>query len=121
MEQTEIDSLADELVEMRDDDGSRYVWFYLKRSGLRYHYCETRHLPRQMEFIRVGGNPQAGDIAWWPDMMGVYDPATGLKSVKTGDPLDVRTAIGEVSWKEVTDQKGPVIWYRHRRQKTLPK
>lgn len=53
------------------DDGAEYVWQIFCNSGLRYSYIPASQFPTSPRFEEVT-TPQTGDIAWWPEFVGIF-------------------------------------------------
>ena len=60
-------------------DGARFVWLMSKVAGLPYPYVATASIPSSPSYREVPADSvRAGDVAWWPSYVAVYDPATRL-------------------------------------------
>src|SRR3989344_1676183 len=85
-----------------DYDGSRYVWFHFRKHGHPYTYEPTASLNRSGRFAEATKNaPQLGDVAWWNGFMGIYDPHIPYTDGGSSMRLNLRTAIGERSYKQL--------------------
>ena len=88
-----------------DADGARFVWFIYGRTGLEYPYVPAKDLPRSPRFERVPrGKGQAGDVAWWPAFVALYDPST-----PNGELM---TARGKQSLAKLEAKYGPVTFFQ---------
>ena len=96
-------------------DGARFVWYVLQRSGMEFDYLPADHFPESTTFKAIEhGLQDAGDVAWWPHMMAIYDP----NFPKARElPLDVAivTAGGPLSLTKLEEQMGPAVFYRYTR------
>ncbi len=96
-------------------DGARFVWYVLQRSGMEFDYLPADLFPESSSFkVIEHGLQDAGDVAWWPRMMAIYDP----NFPKARElPLDVAivTAHGPLSLTKLEEQMGPAVFYRYRK------
>ena len=96
-------------------DGARFVWYVLQRSGMEFDYLPADHFPESSSFkVIEHGLQDAGDVAWWPRMMAIYDP----NFPKARElPLDVAivTARGPLSLTKLEEEMGPAVFYRYRK------
>ena len=94
-------------------DGARFVWYVLQRSGMEFDYLPADHFPESPNFrVIEHGLQDAGDVAWWPHLMAIYDP----NFPKARElPLDVAivTAKGPLSLSKLEEKMGPAIFYRY--------
>jgi hypothetical protein len=94
-------------------DGARFVWYVLQRSGMEFDYLPADHFPESPRFRAIEhGLQEAGDVAWWPYLMAIYDP----NFPKARElPLDVAivTAKGPLSLTKLEEKMGPAIFYRY--------
>lgn len=69
-------------------DGSRYVWFTYCRAGFPYPYVPASRIPESSDFALVdsttSGGVRAGDVAWWPDFVGIMGGPQGPVAVAQG-------------------------------------
>lgn len=56
----------------QNKDGARWVWLAYKHAGCPFRYLKANTYPKSKQFGEVSV-PQAGDIAWWPDFVSIYD------------------------------------------------
>ena len=96
-------------------DGARFVWYVLQRSGMEFDYLPAEHFPESPTFTVIEhGLQDAGDVAWWPHLMAIYDP----NFPKARElPLDVAivTAKGPLSLSKLEEKMGPAVFYRYRK------
>lgn len=89
----------------QDRDGAMFVWFITCYTGLRYDYIPASEFPHTPRFRKVK-KPRDGDVAWWPDMVALYQSegdqylmATGTRKPGEGMPepqyYRLRLAKGE--------------------------
>ena len=98
-----------------DKDGSRYVWFHFKSSGLTYEYQPAWKFAKSDKFVEALENaPQTGDVAWWQTIMGIYDPHLHQPNADSKYKINIRTAFGDRSYQELEKENGPVLWFRHK-------
>ena len=94
-------------------DGARFVWYVLQRSGMEFDYLPADHFPESPYFTVIEhGLQDAGDVAWWPQLMAIYDP----NFPKARElPLDIAlvTAKGPLSLTKLEENMGPAIFYRY--------
>jgi hypothetical protein len=94
-------------------DGARFVWYVLQRSGMEFDYLPADHFPESPRFRAIEhGLQEAGDVAWWPNLIAIYDP----NFPKARElPLDVAivTAKGPLSLTKLEEKMGPAIFYRY--------
>jgi hypothetical protein len=94
-------------------DGARFVWYVLQRSGMEFDYLPADHFPESPRFRAIEhGLQEAGDVAWWPNLIAIYDP----NFPKARElPLDVAivTAKGPLSLTRLEEKMGPAIFYRY--------
>lgn len=66
--------------ESNSDDGSNLVTSILKNIDANYTHTNTKHIPNNPKFKEIDERKQIwGDIAWWPNFMGLYDaPAKSI-------------------------------------------
>ena len=114
-EEKRKDVPAEEIPEGRDDDGSRYVWFYFKSGNLPYPYHPANTFPNSGKFDPVEPSErQIGDVAWWLKFVGIYDPHITQTNPDAKYKLDLRTASGDKSTQDLIHEFGPVQWLRHK-------
>jgi hypothetical protein len=96
-------------------DGSRFVWLVLKRSGMEFDYLPADHFAESPKFKPVEHGLQgAGDVAWWPHFMAIYDP-NFPKARELPDDVAIITAQGPRSLARLEEELGPAVFYRYRK------
>ncbi len=97
-----------------DTDGSRYVWFYFKSNNLPYEFQPVETFSKCEKFVGAEINvPQMMDVAWWRQMVGVYDPHLSQPIPDSKYPLNLRTAFGDRSYQLLEKEYGKAFWLRH--------
>ena len=92
----------------QDSDGARYVWFMNEQVGLSYPYVPAREIPKCPWWGEVPRSQiRAGDVAWWPDFVALYDAPD-----KSG--ADLWTAPGRLRLSSEEKKRGPAKVYRRR-------
>jgi hypothetical protein len=60
-------------------DGARFVWFISRQAGFSYPYIACAGIPSSPSFREVPADSvRAGDVAWWPSYVALYDPVTRM-------------------------------------------
>ena len=94
----------------QDRDGARFVWFAHGRAGLGYTYVPADSFPASAEFTEVEPYMvQAGDVAWWPQWMGIADGKGGVQG-----------AGGVRALTDLTRRYGEPRYFRRLRPTTKP-
>jgi hypothetical protein len=85
-------------------DGARFVWFVLNKAGLPRPYEPCAAIPNSKYYRKVT-DPRAGDLAWWPTFVALYDPTKAPTN-------DLLVAGARLSKAELEHKLGPAIFYR---------
>jgi len=85
-------------------DGARFVWFVLNKAGLPRPYEPCSAIPKS-KFYRKVTDPGAGDLAWWPTFVALYDPTKAPTN-------DVLVAGARLSKADLEHKLGPAVFYR---------
>ncbi len=90
-------------------DGARFVWLVCERANCRYEYVPAKELPVSPAFqkLKTGDAPEAGDIACWPTLVGVYGPAKS-------DEGELIFAEGRKPLRTIQGKLGAPTWIRFR-------
>jgi hypothetical protein len=97
-------------------DGARFVWYVLGRSGMKFDYVPAGNFAESPDFTLVEhGLQDAGDVAWWPGMMAIYDP-NFPRARELPDDVAIVTAKGPLSLTTLESERGPAVFYRYRKK-----
>jgi len=94
-----------------DADGSRFIWFVFKDTGINYAYLPAKDLAKSPLFKPVPANKiQSGDLAWWKEFVVTYDPRQ-VQGRPKGHNL--AAAAGKTYLlQDLVKKYGPVTWLR---------
>ena len=97
-----------------DSDGARHVWFMYQLADYPYAYLPAKTLPTspKLRFLQANELPAIGDIAWWQEMVAIYDPGTP-KRLGLSDDYVLLTAPGVLPLSVTEKKFGPVRWLRY--------
>jgi len=96
-------------------DGARFVWYVLKRSGMAFDYVPAASFQESPSFRPIEHGLQGtGDVAWWPQMMAIYD-ANFARARELPEDVSLVTASGPRSLKTMEEELGPARFYRYKR------
>ena len=95
-------------------DGARFVWYVLNRSNMKFDYLPTAHFAESPNFRPVEhGLQQSGDVAWWPQMIAIYD-SNFPKARELPADVAIVTAKGPLSLTKLEQEMGPAVFYRYK-------
>lgn len=96
-------------------DGARFVWYVLSRSDMKFDYLPADHFAESPNFTPVEhGLQKSGDVAWWPQMMAIYD-SNFPKARELPADVSIVTAKGPLSLTRLEQEMGPAIFYRYKK------
>ena len=72
-----------------NEDGARFVWLIERQTGFPRPYVAAKDLPNSSDYRKVQpDSARAGDIVWWPTLVGIYDAdSKGLLLLEGQQPL----------------------------------
>jgi hypothetical protein len=95
-------------------DGAKFVWYVLNRSDMKFDYLPADHFAESPNFRQVEhGLQQSGDVAWWPQMMAIYD-STFARARELPSDVSIVTAKGPLSLTTLEQEMGPAVFYRYK-------
>ncbi len=96
-------------------DGAKFVWYVLNRSDMKFDYLPADHFAESPNFTPVEhGLQKSGDVAWWPQMMAIYD-SNFPKARELPSDVAIVTANGPLSLTRLEQDMGPAIFYRYKK------
>jgi len=88
----------------QDWDSARFVWFVFGKAKQIYDYIPVKDFPEDRQFRVVTAREPAlsGDIAWWPNFVGIFDKER--RAIMTGTAMMPLTTLEK--------QRGPAHFFR---------